>query len=332
MLVTPHKQSGDRLALLLCILTCRAGRAGRLTRRCGRIYEVLCSEDDDAAARAIKALVPDKAASRRNDVRASEGKTSALLDSALMLRKLQAAAFVATGEGAKRARARLDEAGKSLEYAAVLCFDEASARCESELLDGHSGALNDMRAAVDALLYYNGGETMMHRYVSTRKPFIDPDVIMGDGLAVEQVSSYSDAVVLMQRLVSDMLAFLQGESRLLPHIFAANDAAVKLMLLQRLCCERLAPSLDGVMQRLRELHDAAVAPEAVAGGADHGLAASNLRLDAAVGILQACALFLTRLEAGVGLSGEPPPSCMCLRLRALAALGSELVLPTAARV
>ncbi len=287
---------------------------------------MLCSEDDDAAARAIKALVPDKAASRRNAVRASEGKTSALLDSALMLRKLQAAAFVATGEGAKRARARLEEAGKSLEYAAVLCFDEASARCESEVLDGHSGALNDMRAAVDALLYYNGGATMMHRYVSTRKPFIDPDVIMGDRLAVEQVSSYSDAVVVMQGLVSDMLALVQAESRLLPHIFAANDAAVKLMLLQRLCYERLAPSLDGVMQRLRELHDAAVGPD----GGEQELAASNRRLDATVAILQACALFLTRLETGIGLSGEAPLLCRTrLRLRSpgLSVRGPVLTAP-----
>lgn len=274
---------------------------------------MLCSEDEDAAARAIKALIPEKLDMRRNAARANDGKTSALLDSALMLRKLQAAAFVATGEGAKRARVRLEEAGRSLEHAAVLCFDEASACYESAMQDGGSGALLDMRAAVDALLYYNGGATIMHRYVSTRKPFLDPDIITGDRQAVEQVASYSDAVAVVERLVDDMLAFLHAETQLLPHIFA-NVEGVKLLLLHRLCYERLAPTLDGLMERLHELQDATTDHTQEGGVVHTHLASSNRRLDATVKILQTCALFLARLEAGVGLSGNPESNVAVLHL------------------
>ena len=60
------------------------------------------------------------------------------------------------------------------------------------------------------------------------------------------------------------------------------------------------------------------------------LAASNRRLDATVAILQACALFLTRLEAGIGLSGESPLLCRTrLRLRSpgLSVRGPVLTAP-----
>ena len=55
-----------------------------------RKYEVLCGEDEEEAARAIKALIPDGKSARMAETRGSEEtRGSQLMDAALMLRKLQ---------------------------------------------------------------------------------------------------------------------------------------------------------------------------------------------------------------------------------------------------
>ena len=257
------------------------------------MYEDLCAEDEDAAARTLKVLVPDSFAAdtRRKSTRATQARGSEFMEAALMLRKLQAAALAAHGEGAKRALVRLDSCSKSLEHAAIACFDAAMARCEDDtVVGGLASALLDMRAAGDALLYLNCGATTMQRYVSTRKPFIDPQVIIGDREAVDNIACYPDAAKHTQRVVDEMLVFVAAESRLLPHIFA-NEHMVMLMLLQRLCYERLEPMVHGVMARLSDLHD------------DDDSSEISEKLDCVVEILRSVASFVAGLEAGVHNSG-----------------------------
>ena len=265
---------------------------------------MLCGEDEETATRAIKALVPDTptAAAGRTNIREVRGSSSDLMDSALMLRKLQAAALAATGEGARRARLRLEDAGKALEHACILRFDEASARCDKDAAGSaeEACALLDMRAAADALLYYNGGMTVMQRYVSTRRPFIDPEVVMGDRQRVEEVTCAADALAKVEYLIDDMLVFLQAESRRLPHVFAKHDA-VMLMLVERLCYERLAPMVQGVVARLYV--GEVGGGEAEVQGKFQAQNANDDRLDCKVKILEACARLLARLESGAGDSG-----------------------------
>ena len=124
------------------------------------MYEDLCAEDEDAAAHTLKVLVPDSFAAdtRRKSTRATQARGSEFMEAALMLRKLQAAALAAHGEGAKRALVRLDSCSKSLEHAAIACFDAAMARCEDDtVVGGLASALLDMRAAGDALLSCQAG-------------------------------------------------------------------------------------------------------------------------------------------------------------------------------
>ena len=257
---------------------------------------MLCGDDDDAAARAVKALVPDKAhgGAGRVSSRAGDTRGSDLMDSALMLRKLQAAALAATGEGARRARARLEAAGKALEHAGVLRFDEATARCDSAAPDSqeYASALVDMRAAADALLYYNGGATVMQRYVSTRKPFIDPDVILADRQAMEEVRSYPDALEKVERLIDDMLLFVQAEARRLPAV-VSNPDAILLLLVERLCYERLAPMIEGVLDQAEA---AAARDDHLAHDPAPSAAASNDRLECKVKVVRACLRFLASLK------------------------------------
>jgi len=175
-----------------------------------KIYEVLLGDDEDAVARTIKSLIPAADGNARaKSTRTTEGKCSEFMDSALMLRKLQAAALGAKGAAAERARERLELGGKMLEDAAIFSFDEAVQRCEAEAQDtpARARAILDMRAAADAMLYYNGGTTMMQRYVMTRKPFIDPDVIIGDRLQ-EGLTCPHTAVEHVDRLIDEMLVFM----------------------------------------------------------------------------------------------------------------------------
>ena len=262
-----------------------------------RIYDILCGPDEDGARGAMTRLIACKGAShatcngtRRSRMANDEGTARHLMNSALMLRKLQAAAVVATGEGAKRARARLEEGGKALEHAGVVCFDSATQRCQASSPDSdeHASALLDMRAAADALLYYNGGATMMQRYVSTRTPFMDADVLNNDRKAVDNVVSHDDAVTAVQTLVEDMVRFVQQESIELPHIFGKHDT-VMMMLLERLCYERLAPMLEGVLHRL----DLLLLDQC----------ACNKRLDCFVRIVRWCGQMVTTLETGLDHSG-----------------------------
>ena len=265
---------------------------------------MLCGDNDDAAARALKALIPDTvgAAAGRSDKRRSD-----LMDAALMLRKLQAAAHVASGEGARRARARLEDAGKAMEHAGVLSFDDATARCDSAAPDSqaYAAALVDMRAAADALLYYNGGATVMQRYVSTRRPFIDADVILADRQAMEEVRSYADALDKVEHLINDMMLFVQAEARRLPQVFSNHDV-VMLMLVERLCYERLAPMVEGVLEQAEAAERCAYAERrALADEGEGSVAApdpprsgreSNERLECKVKIVGACQRLLACLE------------------------------------
>jgi hypothetical protein len=195
-----------------------------------------------------------------------------------------------------------------------LCFDEAMARCESGGAEVRVQALAEMRAAFDALLYYNGGATLMHRYVSTRRPFIDPDFIIGDQEALAHVTTFRAAEQLVARVVDDMLAFVEEEARVLSHIFVVDEQRVMLMLLQRLCYERLVPTVETLMHGLDDLMQedprASKAPEdtnlhhnSSAAHARTHSGRANARLDCIVNILRSCAHFVRGLVSGVRETG-----------------------------
>jgi hypothetical protein len=230
------------------------------------------------------------------------------MDCALMLRKLQGAVIAATGEGAKRASVRLEEGGKALQHAALVCFDEAMERSESHPPDtaAHASALLDMRGAADAMLYYNGGATMMQRYVSTRRPFIDADIVTGDSEAVDHVKSHVDAVTHVQQLIEDMLTFVKAEARLVPQIFS-NEQTVMGMILERLCYQRLAPNMQGVMAKLAQLQqhhlDVLPPPSSISLASSRNFDVSDQILDSIVKIIECCWRFVVMLESDSHTSG-----------------------------
>eukprot|EP00802_Teleaulax_amphioxeia_P003495 Tamp_03498.p1 GENE.Tamp_03498~~Tamp_03498.p1 ORF type:complete len:677 (-),score=143.32 Tamp_03498:1666-3474(-) len=109
---------------------------------------------------------------------------------------------------------------------------------------------------------------------------------------MEEVRSYPDALEKVERLIDDMLLFVQAEARRLPAV-VSNPDAILLLLVERLCYERLAPMIEGVLDQAEA---AAARDDHLAHDPAPSAAASNDRLECKVKVVRACLRFLASLK------------------------------------
>jgi hypothetical protein len=124
-----------------------------------RIFDQLASEDEVTVAEGLAALMPGSGAEEYI---------------ANVLRKVEAVAKAAGGDGAARAKPHIEEATQVLETAITDRYDEAAASFEAS---GAADAVGRMRACAHALVRFNGGAAVAQRHIATRPVFFRPELV-----------------------------------------------------------------------------------------------------------------------------------------------------------
>lgn len=200
------------------------------------LFDMLCSADEAEAAEALEELVP--------------GTTPQdLLKKARMLKKVEAVGRGAGEvEGQQRAVERVDGARQRLEQVALQVYDTAA----EEYATNRSGALvQSMRASAESMEWFSGGGAVVQRHIASRAIFMDLELVTRDAECLANARSKSDALREVERVSEQVLSEVKAEAAFLPLVFPDADRVMAL-LLERLCTQRLCPTMETVLLQVRE--------------------------------------------------------------------------------
>eukprot|EP00958_Prasinococcus_capsulatus_P012589 scaffold1265_cov366-Prasinococcus_capsulatus_cf.AAC.2 len=134
-----------------------------------------------------------------------------------------------------RALVNLQEYCNDLENRLLNRFDQASDARDRET----------MAACAKTLIEFNGGASLMQRYVATRPMFIDPDVMATD----IKTATKDDSGIGLKTLYRKIVSTMNVEARQIAEVFPSPTDVMQLFV-QRVLEQRVQLVLDHVMQAI----------------------------------------------------------------------------------